>query len=88
MTARRRLLNRRVSETFDVASQGLRFTCTASWFADGRLGEIFLSSTKPSSQSDVNARDAAISTSVAIRRRETLPRVPWPLSIARLLTRR
>jgi hypothetical protein len=67
MTARRRLPNRRVSETFDVASQGLRFTCTASWFADGRLGEIFLSSTKPSSQSDVNVRDAAVAASLAFQ---------------------
>ena len=36
MTERRRLANRRSSETFDIESQGLRFTATVSRFADGQ----------------------------------------------------
>jgi hypothetical protein len=31
----------------------------------GRFGEVFLQNTKPGSQSDINARDAAIVTSIA-----------------------
>ena len=30
MTERRRLSNRRSSETFDIESQGLKFTCSVS----------------------------------------------------------
>jgi hypothetical protein len=36
---RRRLPNRRASETFDVESCGLRFTVTASHFDDHRLAD-------------------------------------------------
>jgi hypothetical protein len=64
---RRRLPNRRASITFDLEAQGLWFTCTASRYADGRPAEDFLSNTKPSSQSDVNARDAAIAASLAFQ---------------------
>jgi hypothetical protein len=66
-SARRRLPNRRVSETFDIAGQGLRFTCTASLFDSGELAEIFLSNTKPLSQSDVNVRGAAVAASLAFQ---------------------
>jgi hypothetical protein len=39
MTARQRLPNRRASESFGFECAGLKYTATASWFADGRLGE-------------------------------------------------
>jgi hypothetical protein len=64
---RRRLNDRRVSESFEVEVSGLKYTCTFSRFADGTIGEIFLSNTKPSSQSDVNARDSAVAASLAFQ---------------------
>jgi hypothetical protein len=64
---RRRLPNRRASESFDFECGGLRYTCTYSRFADGCIGEIFLSNHKSNSGADVNARDAAIATSFALQ---------------------
>jgi hypothetical protein len=67
MTERRRLPNRRPSISFDIAVGGLKYKATASYFPDGRVGELFLSNTKPSSQSDVNARDAGVAASLALQ---------------------
>jgi hypothetical protein len=39
---RRRLPNRRFSESFNVEAQGMKFTATVSRFDDGSLAEIFL----------------------------------------------
>jgi hypothetical protein len=65
--ARARLPNRRGSTTFDLEVQGLRYTATVSHFPDGRVGELFLSNHKPSSQSDANARDSAVAASLALQ---------------------
>jgi hypothetical protein len=67
MTARTRLPNRRLSETFELEVAGLRYTCTVSRLADGKLAEIFLTNHKSNSAADVNARDAAITFSIAIQ---------------------
>jgi ribonucleoside-diphosphate reductase alpha chain len=64
---RYRLANRRNSETFLFEIAGLKYTCTFSRFPDGALGEVFLSNTKPSSQSDTNARDSAVAASLALQ---------------------
>jgi len=64
---RERLPNRRRSETFSLQFCGLRYTATASWFLDGRLGELFLGNHKSDSAADVNARDAAIILSIALQ---------------------
>jgi hypothetical protein len=67
MTARDRLPNRRRAETFDIEVGGLRYTCTIGRHADGRIGEVFLQNHKPGSQSDSNARDAAVVASIALQ---------------------
>ena len=67
MTARERLPNRRFSESFTFECGGLRYHTTISRFADGRIGEVFLTNSKPASQSDVNARDAALAASLALQ---------------------
>jgi hypothetical protein len=67
MTGRERLPNRRMAETFGFECNGLRHVCTIGRFPDGRIAEIFLTNTKPSSQSDVNARDAGIAASLALQ---------------------
>jgi len=55
---RKRLPNRRAAETFEVAVNGLYYTATVSRFADGCLGELFLTN---------HARDAAIAFSFAVQ---------------------
>jgi hypothetical protein len=65
--ARQRLPNRRASETFALECAGLSYIATISRFADGRLGEIFLSNHKTNSAADTAARDAAITCSIALQ---------------------
>ena len=67
MPSRQRLSNRRPSITFNFEAGGLHYTATVSRFADGRLGEVFLQNHKPGSQSDTNARDAAVAASLALQ---------------------
>jgi hypothetical protein len=64
---RERLPNRRASIVFDLEVDGLRYTATVSRFPDGRIGEVFLTNHKSNSAADVNARDAAITFSIAVQ---------------------
>jgi ribonucleoside-diphosphate reductase alpha chain len=64
---RERLPNRRVSENFEFEVTGLRYTATVNRYADGRIGELFLTNHKSNSAADTNARDAAITFSIAIQ---------------------
>jgi hypothetical protein len=65
--ARRRLPDRRASVTFDIESQNLKFTVTASRFSDGSLAEIFLQNHKAGSMAGINAQDAAVVCSIALQ---------------------
>jgi hypothetical protein len=67
MTARARLPNRRASISFNFEHRGLGFTCTYSRFADGNVGEVFITNHKVNSAVDVDARDAAIILSFALQ---------------------
>ena len=67
MSGRERLPNRRASSIFEFEINGLRYTASISRFADGRIAEIFLQNHKPGSQSDSNARDAAVASSLALQ---------------------
>jgi len=60
MRERERLSNRRWSETFTLELHGLHYVASFSRFDDGRVAEVFLQDHKPGSQSDSNARDAAV----------------------------
>jgi ribonucleoside-diphosphate reductase alpha chain len=53
--------------TFTLECNGLKYTATAAWFADGSLAEIFLGNNKVGSQSDANAKDAAVMASLALQ---------------------
>jgi hypothetical protein len=66
-TARERLPDRRPNQSFTFEVAGLRYTATVSRFADGRLGELFLSNHKTNSAADMSARDAAITFSIAVQ---------------------
>jgi ribonucleoside-diphosphate reductase alpha chain len=67
MTARVRLPDRRLAESFNLTVGGLKYVCTVGRFPDGRIGEIFLNNHKSNSQADTNARDSAIVCSIAIQ---------------------
>jgi hypothetical protein len=64
---RQRLKDRRACESFELEVGGQHFTVTVGRYADGTIGEIFLQSRKPGSQSDANARDAAVAASLALQ---------------------
>jgi hypothetical protein len=65
---RERLPNRRLAETITLPrDSGLLYNATVGRAADGRVLEIFLSNSKPGSQSDCNARDSAIAASLALQ---------------------
>jgi ribonucleoside-diphosphate reductase alpha chain len=65
--SRTRLPNRRLAQTFELECNGLNYRATVGWFANGDLAEIFLTNSKPSSQSDINARDSAVAASLALQ---------------------
>jgi hypothetical protein len=67
MTARERLPNRRQCVSVEFRHAGLDFTLAAGFYPDGRIAEIFLSSHNPGSPSEAIARDAAITTSLALQ---------------------
>jgi|SRR6516162_4711118 hypothetical protein len=61
---RERLPNRRGSETFDfevpAGTAVLHYTATVGYYANGRIGELFLNNHKSNSTADTNARDARL----------------------------
>jgi hypothetical protein len=71
MSARERLPDRRRCETFEfevpTGTTTLLYTATVGYYADGRVGELFLSNHKANSSADTNARDAAIAFSFAVQ---------------------
>jgi hypothetical protein len=64
---RRRLPNRRESETFEVEAQGLRFTASVSRYTDGTPAEIFLCNRKASSAAGIFAQDLGVVASIALQ---------------------
>jgi hypothetical protein len=64
---RRRLPDRRQSETFIFEVGGLLFGATISPFDDGRLAELFVNNAKFGNQADTSARDSAIILSFALQ---------------------
>jgi hypothetical protein len=67
MSERRRLPNRRASETFEIESQGLKYSATIARYSDGSLAEIFLQNHKAGSMAGINAQDAAVVCSLALQ---------------------
>jgi ribonucleoside-diphosphate reductase alpha chain len=66
-TNRRRLENRRNSETFSFECNDLKYLATISRYPDGTLAEIFISNAKAGSHSDAAAKDAAVICSIALQ---------------------
>ena len=64
---RQRLPDRRASTVFDFECNGLSYTASASWFDDGRVGEVFVGNHRADSHADACAKDAAILASIALQ---------------------
>jgi hypothetical protein len=64
---RERLPNRRAAETFDVEAGGLKYTATAGFYPDGRVGELFIVNHKQGSQAGILASDSAVAASLAMQ---------------------
>jgi len=67
MSERERLSNRRAHTVFDFEPMGMKFTASASRYADGRLAELFLDNHKASSAIRTLVRDMAIALSFALQ---------------------
>src|SRR5262245_41704075 len=67
MTARERLPNRRLAETFELEVAGLKYTATISRFPNGSVSKLFLNNRNSNSGADVAARDSAIAFSFAVQ---------------------
>jgi hypothetical protein len=69
---REHLPPRRGCATFEfdhksASGAALHYTCSLGYFDTGRLAEVFLQNTKAGSDSDSNAREAAIMCSIALQ---------------------
>jgi hypothetical protein len=70
--ARKRLPNRRPSETISFERDGSQYQMTVGFFPSGAAGEIFLNHDRSDSLLDVLASDAAILASLALQHGCTL----------------
>jgi hypothetical protein len=61
------LPNRRACETSSFEHGGAGFTMTVGHYADGRIGELFISAAHANSALDTLASDAAIAISFALQ---------------------
>jgi hypothetical protein len=64
---REHLPHRRPCETISFEHEGHRYKATVGYYADGRIGEIFLVGGKPGTALDHSCRDAAVATSLALQ---------------------
>jgi len=64
---RLRLPDRRASIVFAFECNDLRYAASASWFDDGRLGEVFVGNYRADTHADACAKDAAILASIALQ---------------------
>ncbi|MCP1969783.1 hypothetical protein [Bradyrhizobium elkanii] len=64
---RERLRNKRRNVSFNFAHEGQLYHCTAGRYDDGRLAEIFLTTSKAGSAAQAHAECAAILCSLALQ---------------------
>jgi hypothetical protein len=72
MTSRRRLPNRRRSETTVFETGGHELRMTVGYHEDGSVGEVFVNALQGSSAQDLFICDAAILASLALQHGATL----------------
>jgi hypothetical protein len=66
-STRKRLPQRRASETFNIECAGLAFTVTVGRFEDGGVAEVFVTNHKAGSTAGIMASDAAVLASIALQ---------------------
>ena len=64
---RRVLPRRRAAETFNLRFWNQPFTVTVGFYADGKLGEVFIDGGKTGQDIQSTARDAAVLLSLALQ---------------------
>ena len=67
MTDRQRLPARRGALNFEVEHNLRRYTATLGFHDDGRVGEIFITSTKAASDAQIIANEASVLVSFALQ---------------------
>ena len=72
MSGREKLPDRRACRTIGFDYNGARYRATLGFFADGRIGEIFMGAGKDGSALDIHTRDAAILASLALQHGATV----------------
>lgn len=77
--ARRRLPNKRTSETVGFERNGSNYTMTVGYFPEGDVGEIFLNADRANSLLDVMISDAAILASLALQHGVSLAEITHAL---------
>jgi ribonucleoside-diphosphate reductase alpha chain len=65
--SRTRLPDRRRHDVAEIEHGGFRLTVGSGRFTDGRLGEVFIDSTKIGTALDTILRDCAVLTSLALQ---------------------
>ena len=65
--SRQKLPDRRASEIFQFVRDGVGYTASISFYADGRLAEIFIDAAKPGSAIAQHANDAAVLASLLLQ---------------------
>jgi hypothetical protein len=80
MTARARLPNRRGSVIVEFEHGGRCYRASGSYFADGRLGEVFLSANKPGSTEQQHADDAAVLSSLLLQHNVSVEAIKHSIS--------
>jgi hypothetical protein len=65
--ARKRLLNQRAGTSFKFEYADIRYVATYSQFANGSVGEIFISNHKAGSHLDACVRDLGVAASLALQ---------------------
>ena len=65
--SRTRLPDRRRHDVAEIEHGGFRLTVGSGRFTDGRLGEVFIDSTKTGTALDTILRDCAVLTSLALQ---------------------
>ncbi|WP_292530581.1 hypothetical protein [Methylocystis sp.] len=64
---RRRLPNRRAHEAVAFSFRGIEYVAGVGRFEDGSLAEVFIDCAKGSSPAAADARDAAVTLSIALQ---------------------
>jgi uncharacterized protein YkuJ len=79
VSARRRLPNRRRSETIEFERDGSTFRITVGYFPNNEVGEVFVNGDRANSTLDALVSDSAIAVSLALQHGASLQEIAHAL---------